>query len=98
MAGILLAAPGILSDVAGLLLILPPVRAHLTRRMARSMRATADQRTRITVVTADEAGFTAQQWTASTRRDQQPSDPGRGEGGRPPVIQGEILPPPREGD
>lgn len=36
-AGLLLMMPGLLSDVAGLLLLLPPVRAWIGRRAARSL-------------------------------------------------------------
>ncbi|MFD4133941.1 FxsA family membrane protein [Streptomyces goshikiensis] len=37
LAGLLLIMPGLLSDVAGLLLLLPPVRALVGRRAARSL-------------------------------------------------------------
>ncbi|MFG2715163.1 FxsA family membrane protein [Streptomyces goshikiensis] len=37
LAGLLLIMPGLLSDVAGLLLLLPPVRALVSRRAARSL-------------------------------------------------------------
>ncbi|MGW5851172.1 FxsA family membrane protein [Streptomyces sp. NPDC055254] len=37
LAGLLLILPGLLSDVAGLLVLLPPVRARIGRRAARSL-------------------------------------------------------------
>ncbi|MFE9844114.1 FxsA family membrane protein [Streptomyces goshikiensis] len=37
LAGLLLIMPGLLSDAAGLLLLLPPVRALVSRRAARSL-------------------------------------------------------------
>ncbi|WP_374199371.1 FxsA family membrane protein [Streptomyces sp. ISL-44] len=37
LAGLLLIVPGLLSDVAGLLCLLPPVRARIGRRAARSL-------------------------------------------------------------
>ncbi|MGO4460877.1 FxsA family membrane protein [Streptomyces sp. M-16] len=37
LAGLLLIVPGLLSDVAGLLLLLPPVRAFVARRAGRSL-------------------------------------------------------------
>lgn len=37
LAGLLLVMPGLLSDVAGLFLLLPPVRAWIGRRAARSL-------------------------------------------------------------
>ncbi|MET9962105.1 FxsA family membrane protein [Streptomyces sp. NPDC006326] len=37
LAGLLLILPGLLSDVAGLLLLVPPVRAGVGRRFARSL-------------------------------------------------------------
>lgn len=87
VAGILLAAPGVISDVAGLLLLLPAVRRGLVRRIGRSI-PPPGRSTRITVVAADESGWTAQQWTSSTRPSSTDSGPGGG-----PVIRGEILPP-----
>lgn len=40
-AGVLLIAPGLLSDAIALILLLPPTRARLARRMAAGMRARA---------------------------------------------------------
>ncbi|MGW7103563.1 FxsA family membrane protein, partial [Streptomyces sp. NPDC054883] len=40
LAGLLLILPGLLSDAAGLLLLLPPVRALVGRRFARSLERT----------------------------------------------------------
>lgn len=57
VAGLLLATPGILSDVAGLVLLLPPVRRGITGRMGRSLRQQSAS-ARVTVVTADESGWT----------------------------------------
>jgi UPF0716 family protein affecting phage T7 exclusion len=94
VAGVLLAVPGILSSVAGLVMLLPLVRTAMARRMARSMSASAQASARITVVTADEAGFTAQQWSTGQQADRG-SQRGRGSTDGP-VIQGEILPPPRD--
>lgn len=37
LAGLLLIVPGLLSDVAGLFLLLPPVRAWISRRTARAL-------------------------------------------------------------
>ena len=85
VAGVLLAVPGILSSAAGLVMLLPPVRTALARRLARSMSA-GPTSARITVVTADETGFTAEQWSTGRQSGQGSSDA--------PIIQGEILPPP----
>jgi len=86
VAGLLIMMPGILSDVVGLVLLLPVTRDRLARRMGRSMQ----QRSTITVVTADEAGFTARQYGGGAPAPSQ--NPER------PVIRGEILPPKQDGD
>lgn len=52
VAGLLLAAPGIISDAAGLLLLLPVVRDRIAGRISRSVRATQAQ-PRVTVVEPD---------------------------------------------
>ena len=53
LAGILLATPGFLSDAAGLLLLLPPVRAAVGRMLARSMRSATVTTSGVTVVRMD---------------------------------------------
>lgn len=73
VAGLLLATPGIISDVAGLLLLLPAVRTRVGRRVAGSLQGQRPA----TVVTVDPAAPDV---------------------GQPPVIIGEILPPPRYGE
>lgn len=74
VAGLLLAAPGIISDVAGLVMLVPAVRDRMGRRIARSVQGAGT----VTVVTVED----------------QPA-PGPAS---PPVIIGEILPPPRNGE
>jgi UPF0716 protein FxsA len=78
VAGLLLAAPGILSDIAGLFLLLPGVRARTARRVGRRMGSGLRGGPTITVVTDQ---WSAQQWPTDADRDE------------PPVIRGEILPP-----
>jgi UPF0716 protein FxsA len=85
VAGILLAVPGILTSAAGLVMLLPPVRAAMARRLARSMERSMQASARITVITADDSGVRAEDWSAGGAADPPPR---AGE-----VIQGEILPP-----
>lgn len=67
VAGLLLATPGILSDVAGLTLLLPPVRRRLASRMGRTLRGPQQGAARITVVTVEESGWTASEPTNEPR-------------------------------
>lgn len=67
VAGILLATPGILSDIAGLVLLLPPVRRRIATRVGRSMRMQPPGAARVTVVTTDETGWTASEWSNEPR-------------------------------
>ena len=90
VAGILLAVPGILTSAAGLLMLLPPVRAAMAERLARSMERSMQTSARITVITADDNGVRTEEWSAGRGADQPPR------GGE--VIQGEILPPPPRDD
>lgn len=85
VAGLLLASPGLISDVAGLVLLIGPVRDRLARRISRSMQVGRAGTARVTVVTADQDGFTATEWTTRTA--------GQPDQSRPRVIRGEILPP-----
>ena len=90
VAGLLLAVPGILSSAAGLLMLLPPVRTAMAARLARSMQRPGRGSARITVVTADDSGLRAEQWTSGGTSG--------GHNGQGPVIQGEIMPPARGDD
>ena len=90
VAGILLAVPGILTSAAGLLMLLPPVRAAMAERLARSMERSMQTSARITVITADDNGVRTEEWSAGRGADPPPR------GGE--VIQGEILPPPPRDD
>lgn len=80
VAGVLLAAPGILSDLAGLALLLPMVRRRIADRFSRSLSQSGG--TRVTVVTVDASGPA--------------SRPDPGAPTEPVVIRGELLPPPRD--
>jgi len=88
VAGILLALPGLICDAVGLVLLFPPVRARLSARFFRSARGSTASRTQVTVITVDEGGWTTQSATST----------GSSAATRPPVIQGEILPPPGQED
>lgn len=83
VSGLLFASPGIISDAVAAVLLLPAVRRRIAARWARSIQLSAPGTARITVVTVDDAGGTTSGWSGDER-------PG---GQRPPVIQGEILPP-----
>lgn len=88
-AGLCLIAPGLITDILGLLLLLPPVRAWAARAIHDSMTAAADAR--------PGPGQPGPAGTAEQpRQDGRPQpgrDPGRDPGrhkGAPPVIDGEF--------
>lgn len=89
--GALLALPGLITDVFGLLLILPPIRAVIASRMADRADTQGGSVVQGETVEMDEHGVHAKTWgtgASGTR----PAPNGRGD-----VIQGQILPPkPRE--
>ena len=89
--GGLLAVPGFITDVFGLLLVFPPTRAVLASRMAARSDANGGVVVQGETVVGDEHGVHTQNWGTGTS-DQRPST-----NDRPDVIQGQILPPkPRE--
>lgn len=82
VAGLLFAAPGFISDAAGAVLALPPVRRRLASRAGARPARSATVIQGETVIVDDSGTVTVQRWDDERRR--------------PPVIQGEILPPPQE--
>ena len=80
-AAALLALPGLISDVIGLLLVIPPLRKALARRSQR--RGDGN----VTVVQGETLSRDPQD---PTSRPSQPPSQG------PTVISGEILPPPKD--
>lgn len=89
--GGLLAVPGFVTDVLGLLLVFPPTRAVVASRMPARSDAKGGVVVQGETVVVDEHGVRRQSWGSGTP-DTKPSSH------KPPeVIQGEILPPkPRE--
>ena len=83
VAGLLLVSPGFISDAAGLIMLIPSVRRRIAARMSKGMRRAGPT---ITVVSGDQSAH-SQTWS--------PNDGPSSDG--PPVIRGEILPPPPEG-
>lgn len=96
LAGLFVALPGLISSAAGIILLLPPVRSFVARRMAASARASAGS-ARVTVITADPTGFRSQTWSSQDTQDNQDRSHRERPDDAPQVIQGEILPPPRQG-
>lgn len=82
VAGCLLAIPGLLSDLAGLVLALPQVRRQLASRMAARPSGVVVQGE--TVVVDTDGGVHVQTWGTAGRPES-------------PVLRGEILPPPSGG-
>lgn len=80
VAGALLAFPGLLSDVAGLVVALPPVRRNLARRLPSGGTRPSVVVQGETVVVDTEGGVHVQTWGTA--------DPSRSA-----VLRGEILPP-----
>ena len=97
LAGLFLAIPGLISSAVGLVLLLPPVRSVIARRMAASAQASAGG-ARVTVITADQMGMRTQTWSTADPASSSTggSSDAADDGAAPPVIQGEILPPPRQ--
>lgn len=87
--GVLIAVPGFVSDVAGLLCLLPPTRALLRRRLERAAARRGEAMgTRL-------GGNAAQAWAARTARGPAGSAGGDGRGD---VIDGEVLSVEEDGD
>ena len=80
-AAALLALPGLISDVVGLVLVIPPVRRTLAKRGA--AKATSN----VTVIRGETVTP-----AEPTQRDPQ----SRPDSGGPTIIAGEILPPPED--
>ena len=80
-AAALLALPGLISDVIGLLLVIPPIRKALARRGQRRGEGN------ITVVRGE---------TLSNDQQNPTTEPPERPSGGPTVISGEILPPPTD--
>ncbi|MEU9179525.1 FxsA family membrane protein [Streptomyces sp. NPDC048550] len=90
LAGLLLILPGLLSDVAGLLCLLPPVRAWIGRRVAGSLER------KMTTAPAGSFGDAFQQARihypdgkvvqGEVIREDQPQQPGPDTGYRPPLA------------
>ena len=89
--GGLLAVPGFITDILGLLLVFPPTRAVVASRMSSRSEGSGGVVVQGETVIVDENGIRTQSWGTPTP-DAKPSPENR-----PDVIQGEILPPkPRE--
>lgn len=93
--GGLMAVPGFITDILGLLLVFPPTRAVVASRMPTQSEADGGVVIQGETVVVDETGVHTQSWgtgtTGGTGSTQNPPSK------RPDVIQGEILPPkPRE--
>lgn len=77
VAGVLIAVPGLVTSAVGLLLLLPPVRSLVRRRVSRSVRRRASV-----------SGFTVETTTTTVQgtvvRDDGPRE-------RPQIIEGEIV-------
>ena len=84
VAGLLLASPGLISDAAGLIMLVPVVRRRMAVRLGRGVGQPRAGGPTITVIRGDSSGW--QTWTSGDG----PSAPAD----NPPVIRGEILPPP----
>lgn len=86
--GGLLAVPGFMTDLLGLLLMFPPIRAVLADRMAARSVARGGVVVRGETVVVDDYGVHTQRWSTDTTDagDERSTD-------RPDAIQGQILPP-----
>lgn len=92
LAGVLLVVPGMLTTVAALVLLIPPVRRVLARRAAaRAVRAGSARRgPTVTVVTAGPGGERGDGTTHGPGSDAWGPGPGRIPPARGPVIEGTI--------
>ncbi|MCW2716980.1 FxsA family protein [Pseudonocardia sp.] len=89
-AGVLLFVPGLVTDVAGLLLLVPPVRAVVRRRLVRAAEQrspglrTARIRTGSTIIDGDVVPGDVPAGASASARS----------GGAHPVIEGSVVPGP----
>lgn len=84
VGGALIAAPGFLNDIPGMLLVLPPTRSVIANRLSRRVRPGA---IRGQTVVMDGSGIHVATWGTDE------SSGSRAPGPRPETIAGEILPP-----
>lgn len=99
LAGILVAIPGFITSVVGLVLALPPVRSRLARSVRRRAEAAAARsQSTITIVQAETDGHTtvyrAQQWGDTPRRPDSGHRPPPGIGPGPVIDEsGAVIDP-----
>lgn len=94
MGGLLLLVPGLVTDVAGLLLLLPPTRALVRRRMVRA----AERQSpilRTARIRGDGSIVDGEIVVDPGTPGSAPGRPAPSRPALPPVIEGEIVEPPR---
>ena len=86
VAGIVLITPGVITDIAGILLLIPPVRRSLIARVRDRLSAQIERGT-IQVMSGSGGGFSGLYGNFGAR----PGAGGPGRGGGPPVSRREII-------
>lgn len=86
VAGIVLITPGVLTDIAGILLLVPPVRRRLIARVRDRLRAQIERGT-IQVMSGSDGGFSGLYGNFGVR----PGTGGSGPGGRRQTSRREII-------